>query len=468
MNIAVIGTGYVGLVTGACFAEMGNQVVCVDQDRQKISALGQGDVLIHEPGLEDIVRRNLAKGRLSFTTRLELALQSANIIFIAVGTPQKSDGCADTGHVLEVATKIGETLSGPATICIKSTVPVGTTEKVDNIIRKALARRRVNYRHDIASNPEFLREGSAIHDFMCPDRVIVGCHSKRAARIMRQLYEPCLKDSEHLLIMGLRESELSKYAANAMLATRISFINEIALIAEELNADIEEIQRGIGSDRRIGPHFLKPGCGYGGSCFPKYVRALVNIAKQNGIAALLLGAVDERNEAQKQILHRKLENIFEGDLGGRRIAILGLAFKPETDDLREAPAIALIHQLHASGANIAAHDPAANAAARMLQSTGLLPSSGLEILDDIEASIRGADALVLVTEWPQFKQINFHRARQLMHTPVIIDGRNLLDADALGRLGFLYSGVARKASSERTYTISAKQRPASEQATLQS
>lgn len=450
MKIAVIGTGYVGLVTGACLSEMGNHVHCVDQDRLKIAALKQGEILIHEPGLADMVQRNLGNGRLAFTTDLAFAIHAADVIFIAVGTPQNDDGSADISHVLEAAHHIGRQLASNAVIVVKSTVPAGTTEKVDAIVRADLKKRNCSFRHDIANNPEFLREGSALNDFMFPDRIIVGCLKKSAARIMRNLYKPCLQDNDDILIMGLRESELSKYAANAMLATRISFINEIAIIAEKLDADIAQIQRGIGSDKRIGHHFLRPGCGYGGSCFPKDVRALVSIAHKHEIQPLLLTAVDQRNEAQKQVLLEKLEAIFDGDLSARRIAVLGLAFKPETDDLREAPAITLIHQLHQAGAVLSAHDPAANTGVRMLQHGGLLPAVGLDIHDDVYTALADADAMALVTEWPQFAALDFRKIRSLMRTPVIIDGRNFLDADVIRQMGFIYSGIGRKLQDSRS------------------
>ncbi|ATH82269.1 UDP-glucose/GDP-mannose dehydrogenase family protein [Pseudomonas sp. KHPS1] len=444
MQICVIGAGYVGLVTATCFAEMGNQVVCVERDPQRVARLAQGEVPIYEPGLESMLRAQLASGQLSFSAQLKSGIRRAEIIFIAVGTPSGEDGSADLSHVLAVADELGERLERSCLVVDKSTVPVGTAERVAQRINAGLARRDVRGRVTVASNPEFLKEGSAVDDFMRPDRVIVGCDDERGRELLRRLYAPFLRNHDRLLCMGVRAAEFSKYAANAFLATKISFINEMAGICARLGVDIEEVRRGIGSDRRIGTHFIYAGCGYGGSCFPKDVKALIRTAEHEGIEPGILRAVEARNALQKTLLFQALREHFNGHLHGRVVALWGLAFKPGTDDLREAPSLVLLEALLNAGAKVQACDPAANAgvAARHGQA---IESGQLVLSESPYAVCQGADALVLVTEWKQFRQPDFARIRGAMRMPVVFDGRNIYDADQLVELGFLYRGIGRPA-----------------------
>ena len=442
MKIAVIGTGYVGLVTGACFAEMGNHVTCVDVDVAKVARLQAGAIPIYEPGLEAVVVANIAADRLSFTGRIAEAVMDAAVVFIAVGTPQGEDGAADLQYVLAAAEQIAACLDRYTVVVNKSTVPVGTADKVHAAIAAVLAKRGVAVEYDVISNPEFLKEGSAVKDFMSPDRVIVGTDSERARELMRELYHTFMRTNDRLMFMGVRDAELTKYAANAMLATKISFINEIANIAEKVGADIEQVRLGIGADQRIGYHFIYPGCGYGGSCFPKDVKALVKIAEEGNLESVLLNAVEERNARQKNVLFEKLSRFFEDDLKNRTIAIWGLAFKPGTDDVREASSLVLIRKLLEAGASVRAHDPVAIASAR--SELGNLP--GIERVVYVESeyeALTGADALVLVTEWKQYRQPDFGVIKERLNAPIILDGRNQYSPERLRRAGFIYSGIGR-------------------------
>ena len=443
MNVVVIGTGYVGLVAGGCFAEIGHRVTCVDISPQKINNLKNGILPIYEPGLEDIVRRNHAAGRLNFTTRLHEAMDDAHIYCIAVGTPPDEDGSADLSHVLAVAKQIGDNLEHPAIIINKSTVPVGTAEKVRAVISDALAAREKNIAYDVVSNPEFLNEGVAIQDFMHPDRIIIGADNDAAYAQMRALYAPLIEAGAQLIAMNVRDAEMTKDAANAMLATRISFMNEIAGICEHLGVDVENVRLGIGSDRRIGHRFIHPGPGYGGSCFPKDVRALVSMAKEAGYEPHVLHAVETRNHHQKNSLYQKLRASFGGDLCGKTIAIWGLAFKPGTDDMREAPSIDLIEALLEDGAKVRAYDPVAQETARAALPHLAQQRGELAFSEDAYSAAAGADALVLVTEWPEFREPDFAQLRRKMRHLLIIDGRNQYHPETLSRLGFHYIGVGR-------------------------
>ncbi len=447
MHVSVIGTGYVGLVSGTCLAEMGNHVWCVDVDGAKIARLQRGEIPIYEPGLETLVRTNIEAGRLRFTTSLPEALTESEIHFIAVGTPPGEDGSADLQHVLAAARDIGRLLDRYAVVVDKSTVPVGTAERVQAVIAGELVRRAADVPFDVASNPEFLREGSAIEDFMHPDRIILGCDSERGRNLLAELYLPFNRDRERLLLMGVRDAEMTKYAANAMLATRISFMNEIAGLCERLGVDVDNVRRGIGSDRRIGYAFINPGCGYGGSCFPKDVKALIHMAGQAEFDAQLLQAVEGRNNSQKRVLFGKLQRRFGAELGRARIAVWGLSFKPGTDDLREASSIELLRELYPTGAEVRVHDPVAGEAARRLLPADWLRSGRLQFVDDPYAALPGASALVLVTEWPQYRNPDFDRMRPLMRQPFILDGRNVYDPQKLRQHGFDYEGIGRAAVS---------------------
>ncbi len=447
MKIVVIGTGYVGLVAGTCFAEMGNKVTCVDVDAAKVAQLQRGHVPIHEPGLDALLAANTQAGRLAFSDNLARVLPGAEAVFIAVGTPQGPDGAADLQQVMDAATAIGASLDHYAVIAIKSTVPVGTADAVSAVIRQGLARRGVTADCDVISNPEFVKEGAAVRDFMSPDRVIIGTGSERARDTMRELYRTFMRTHDRLMFMGVHDAELAKYAANAMLATKISFINEIAGIAERVGADIENVRLGIGADQRIGHHFIYPGCGYGGSCFPKDVKALVHAAEAAGFDPVLLKAVEARNARQKTVLFDKLAQYFDQQLAGREIAVWGLAFKPGTDDVREAPALDLLRQLLAAGARVRAHDPVAIASARTALGGDWEARGQLRFTEDPYAALDGADALVLVTEWKQYRQPDFADIRQRLRTPLVIDGRNQYNPQRLRQLGFLYSGVGRSAGS---------------------
>ncbi|MDP1998968.1 MAG: UDP-glucose/GDP-mannose dehydrogenase family protein [Rhodoferax sp.] len=441
MKITVVGTGYVGLVTGACLSEMGNFVVCLDLDLQKVALLNAGGIPIHEPGLDDIVRRNVAAGRLKFTTNSREALEHGVVQFIAVGTPPDEDGSADLTHVLAAARDIGRYMPSAYTVVVnKSTVPVGTGDKVRQAIADELALRGATASFSVVSNPEFLKEGAAVADFMRPDRIVVGTDSEPALGVMRALYEPFLRNHDRLLSMDIRSAELTKYAANAMLATRISFMNELALLAERLDADIESVRKGIGSDPRIGFSFLYAGCGYGGSCFPKDVKALAKTAQDNNSPLTLLMAVEKVNERQKNVLADKLVARFGPDLKGKTFAVWGLAFKPNTDDMREAPSRSLIENILARGARVRAYDPVADKEARRI----LGERPGLEIVPNAYEAATGADAVIIVTEWREFRTPDWDQLRALMKSAVVIDGRNLFSPAVVKAQGFEYDAIGRR------------------------
>ncbi len=439
MKVTIFGSGYVGLVTGACLAEAGNHVVCVDIDAAKVAGLNQGVVPIHEPGLDALIGRNRASGRLEFTTDAGRAVAHGLFQMIAVGTPPGEDGSADLRHVLSVARTIGERLERHAVVVTKSTVPVGTADQVRAAIAAALAARGAGADFDVVANPEFLKEGAAIQDFMKPDRVVIGTDNPRSTELMRALYEPFTRNHDRLIVMDIRSAELTKYAANAMLATKISFMNELANIAERVGADIERVRIGIGSDPRIGYGFIYPGTGYGGSCFPKDVKALIRSAHQVGIKADVLHAVEAVNEGQKSILVRKLRQVLGGSFRGARLALWGLAFKPNTDDMREAPSRVIIDALLAEGAQVNAYDPIALEEARRLYAG----RERLTLTRDAYEAAAGADALLIATEWQEFRSPDFERLRQLLVRPRIFDGRNLYDPALLARLGFDYYAIGR-------------------------
>jgi UDPglucose 6-dehydrogenase len=441
MNVTVIGTGYVGLVAGACLADAGNRVLCVDVDAAKVAQLEAGGIPIFEPGLEPIVRRNREAGRLAFSTDAAAGVAHGELQFIAVGTPPDEDGSADLQHVLAAARQIGRHMAGYRVIATKSTVPVGTADKVRAAIAEELAKRGARHEFSVVSNPEFLKEGAAVEDFMRPDRVIVGADDPRALALLRELYAPFQRNHERILAMSVRSAELTKYAANAMLATRISFMNELANLAERLGADIEEVRQGIGSDARIGYHFLYAGAGYGGSCFPKDVRALQRTAEEAGQPLRLLGAVHAVNEAQKRVLGAKIRQRFGARLEGRRFALWGLAFKPNTDDLREAASRTLIAELLEAGAAVRAYDPAAGAAARRLYAA----EPRVAIADGAHAALEGCDALAIVTEWREFRSPDFAAIKARLRTPAIFDGRNLYEPAMLRELGIEYHPIGRRA-----------------------
>jgi UDPglucose 6-dehydrogenase len=439
MKVSVFGSGYVGLVTGACLAEVGNEVVCVDIDQGKIDRLNRGEVPIHEPGLDAIIKRNMAASRLRFTTDIDLAVEHGLFQFIAVGTPPDEDGSADLQYVLAVARSIGERVQEYRIVVNKSTVPVGTADKVREAIQVVLADRQAAVEFDVVSNPEFLKEGAAIEDFMKPDRIVVGTDNPRTAELLRALYAPFNRSHDRLVCMDIRSAELTKYAANAMLATKISFMNELANLAERLGADIEKVRLGIGSDPRIGYHFIYPGCGYGGSCFPKDVKALERIARTVDYQAQLLQAVEGVNDRQKLRLYEKLNAYFKGDLKGKTFALWGLAFKPNTDDMREASSRALMEALWTAGASVRAFDPVAMEEARRLYGE----RSDLALCDSPEAVLKGADGLIIVTEWNVFRSPNFDLIKASLSHPVIFDGRNLYDPVRVKALGFDYFGIGR-------------------------
>ncbi len=441
MKITIVGTGYVGLVTGACFAEVGNEVLGLDVDASKIRTLEAGEIPIYEPGLLEVVKRNRAAGRLHFTTDLDEAVRFGTVQCIAVGTPPGEDGSADLKYVLEAARNIGRRMTEYRVVVDKSTVPVGTADKVKAEISAELARRRVEIPFAVVSNPEFLKEGAAVEDFMRPDRVVVGADDERAIQIMRALYTPFQRNHERFLLMDVRSAELTKYAANAMLATRISFMNELANLAERLGADIEEVRKGMGSDPRIGYHFLYAGAGYGGSCFPKDVKALIRTANEAEGALPILEAVDEVNAAQKKVLARKILARFGGKLSGRHIAVWGLAFKQNTDDMREASSRVLIEELVAGGATVTAYDPVAMPAAKQV----LAGLQGIRYAESPLAALDGADALAVVTEWQEFRSPDFEAIRARLKTPAIFDGRNLYDPAQLKHLGLEYYPIGRAA-----------------------
>lgn len=439
MKLAVIGSGYVGLTTGACFAEMGNQVICVDNDERKIEMLKAGKVPIFEPGLDEMIHRNTVSGRISFTLGLSEAVKRSQIIFIAVGTPPEEDGSADLQHVLAAAREIAECLDEPKIIVNKSTVPIGTADLVRNAIQEVLDRRSVKINFDVVSNPEFLKEGAAIDDFMSPDRVVIGTGNPKAGEIMRTLYAPFCRTHDRVLVMGIRSAEMTKYAANALLATKISFINEISRLCDAYGADVSEVRNGIGSDTRIGYKFIYPGVGYGGSCFPKDIKALIHMAGKVGYNSQILKAVEEVNAAQKRVLVNKLVSHFGADLSGKLFTIWGLAFKPQTDDMREAPAIVIINELLKLGAKVQAYDPIA------MEEAGKIFGNNPNIVltEDEYRALEGSDGLMLITEWHQFRYPDFNRAAELMRNKVIFDGRNLYDPATVKALGFSYYGIGR-------------------------
>ncbi len=439
MKITIIGTGYVGLVTGTCLAEVGNDVMCLDVDARKIAVLQDGGIPIYEPGLDDMVKSNVVAGRLRFTTDVAAAVAHGDIQFIAVGTPPDEDGSADLRHVLAAATAIGASMSDYKLVVNKSTVPVGTADKVRSAIKDALERRNVRCDFDVASNPEFLKEGAAVEDFMRPDRIIIGTDNDRAATTLRALYAPFQRNHERLITMDIRSAELTKYAANAMLATRISFMNELANLTEKLDADIEQVRRGMGSDPRIGYDFLYPGCGFGGSCFPKDVRALRRTASEQGMPMRVIDAVEAANNAQKHILLDRVVNYFGSDLNGRMIAVWGLAFKPNTDDMREAPSRVLLEGLWHLGARVIAYDPAAALETRRIY--GDHPS--LTLAETPMNALEGADALVIVTEWKVFRGADFGVIKSKLKSPVIFDGRNLYEPRRVRAAGLTYYSVGR-------------------------
>jgi UDPglucose 6-dehydrogenase len=446
MNITVIGAGYVGLVTGACFAEIGNQVTCVDVNAEKIANLNQGIMPIYEPGLDVMVESNRQQGRLHFAASLADVQHDPKVIFIAVGTPSGKEGAADMQYVLAAARDIGAYIKHDCVVVDKSTVPVGTADEVTAIIAAELKKRNVSLHFDVVSNPEFLREGVAIEDFMRPDRVIIGLSTIRAKSVMLDLYAPILGENpEHLYFMNVKDAEMTKYAANAMLATRISFMNEMSVLCHQLGVDIENVRIGIGSDARIGHLFLNPGCGYGGSCFPKDVRALVSMAKQHGINPVLLNAVEERNFLQKRVLPEKITSIFGEDLAGITIGVWGLAFKPGTDDMREASSLVLIEDIIKRGGTVQAYDPASMEVARGMVPAEWFLSDKLTFADNQYDALKNVDALALVTEWKPFRFPDLHVMKSAMRQPIILDGRNQYDPAHMRDAGFEYHGIGRGA-----------------------
>jgi UDPglucose 6-dehydrogenase len=439
MRVTIFGSGYVGLVTGACLADAGNHVVCVDVDAAKIERLKRGEVPIHEPGLDALIKRNAEAGRIEFTTDAVRGVEHGLFQLIAVGTPPGEDGSADLRYVLAVARSIGMHLNRYSIVVTKSTVPVGTADKVRAELMHTLAGRQAKVEFDVVSNPEFLKEGAAIADFMKPDRVVIGTDNPRTTELMRALYEPFIRNHDRLIVMDIRSSELTKYAANAMLATKISFMNELANIAERVGADIEKVRIGIGSDPRIGYSFIYPGTGYGGSCFPKDVQALIRSAHEAGHEPQILNAVEAVNGRQKQVLYQKMLRHFAGNLKGRTIALWGLAFKPNTDDMREAPAVTLIDLLLKAGAQVHAYDPVAAQEAHRI----FAGRAGVTLAKNAYEAAQGADALAIVTEWQEFRSPDFERLKQILKAPLIFDGRNLYDPATLSRFGLTYHAIGR-------------------------
>ena len=432
MNIAVIGTGYVGLVAGTCFAESGNEVVCVDIDKAKVASLKEGSIPFYEPGLRELVQRNGEEQRLTFTTDLKSAVRQSNVIFIAVGTPQGADGSPNIDQVLNTAKSIAKAMNGSKIVVNKSTVPVGTAEQVVDIIKAETS-------HPVAvlSNPEFLKEGAAVDDFMKPDRVVLGGNDPEALEILKELYEPFVRTGNPILVMDSRSAEMSKYGSNAMLATKISFINEVSSLCEKMGADINQVRRVLGLDQRIGPHFIFPGVGYGGSCFPKDLRAMVSMGEQ-GLDMPLLRAVEQVNEGQKRLLAEKVRRHFGTDLSGLTFALWGLSFKPRTDDMREAPSIIVIESLLKDGAQIQAYDPEANGEAKKIF------GERIHYANRNYDALRGADALIVVTEWNEFRRPNFQRIKELLKNPVVFDGRNIYDPAEMRKMGFTYYSIGRR------------------------
>lgn len=445
MQITVIGTGYVGLVTGACFSEMGNHVTCVDVDLKKLENLKKGILPIYEPGLEPIVLKNYEQGLLKFTSSLKEAMEDSTLYFIAVGTPPGEDGSADLQYVISVAREIGRHLTKYAVIVDKSTVPVGTADKVKAAVKDELAKRKVDIDFDVVSNPEFLKEGAAVNDFMSPDRIVVGVETEKAKEIMRKLYAPFSRNHDKLITMGVKDAEMTKYAANSLLATKISFMNEIANICERLGVDVEHVRKGIGSDQRIGYSFIYPGCGYGGSCFPKDVKALIRTSKSIGFEPKLLQSVEDRNEAQKYRLFEKITEKYGNDLTGKCFGIWGLSFKPGTDDMREASSVILIQQLIGAGASVKAYDPVAMREAAEHELKNEVKNGQLILSEHQYDAIKDTDAMVLVTEWKPFRQPDFIAMKKMMKAPVIFDGRNQYDPEYMAELGFHYDGIGRRA-----------------------
>ena len=439
MKIAVIGSGYVGLVSGTCFADMGNAVICVDKDPRKIDILNGGDIPIYEPGLKEMVIANHQSGRLTFTTNLQSAVEASRIIFIAVGTPPDEDGSADLSHVIAAAREIALYMNGPKIIVNKSTVPVGTADLVTRTVQSVLSERGVGHKFSVVSNPEFLKEGAAIEDFMKPDRVILGVGDEETAAIMRELYKPFNRSADRVIVMAVRSAEMTKYAANALLATKISFMNELSRMCETLQADISEVRAGIGSDSRIGNKFIYPGVGYGGSCFPKDVKALISMHRENGSISSILDAVEDTNRRQKMVLVEKLISLWGDDMSGKTVALWGLAFKPQTDDMREAPAIVIARALIERGARVQAFDPVAmKVAAEVFR--GL---ERIDLMPDEYTAVKDTDAMLLVTEWHQFRYPDFERVKSLMKHPLILDGRNQYEPRSMKALGFDYYAIGR-------------------------
>jgi UDPglucose 6-dehydrogenase len=444
MDVCIIGTGYVGLVAAACFAEMGNSVTCIDVNKDLIDQLNAGKIHIYEPGLEPLVARNTAEGRLTFSTDLPEGMEKALFVFICVGTPSQANGACDLCHVDQVAERIGQTLSDYKIIINKSTVPVGTADRVKDTIQAGIRERGLQVEFDVVSNPEFLKEGDAVNDFLKPDRVIVGTDNIRTAKLLETLYAPFARSRDKMIVMGIRSAEITKYTANCMLATKISFMNEVANICESVGADVKEVRVGIASDRRIGYHFIYPGVGYGGSCFPKDVRALANTAKENGCQPTLVEAVDIVNNRQKRLMANKIINFFESHNGngvkGKTLAFWGLAFKANTDDMRESAALDIIEVLTDAGMRIRAYDPVAGKNGRNLMADNAL----VEVMDNQYDPIDGADALAVVTDWNQFRNPDFHRIAKSLNSPVVFDGRNLYSRSFLNDLGFSYICVGRQ------------------------
>ncbi len=439
MKIAVIGSGYVGLVSGTCFADMGNAVICVDKDPRKIDILNGGDIPIYEPGLKEMVIANHQSGRLTFTTNLQSAVEASRIIFIAVGTPPDEDGSADLSHVIAAAREIALYMNGSKIIVNKSTVPVGTADLVTRTVQSVLSERGVDHKFSVVSNPEFLKEGAAIEDFMKPDRVILGVGDEETAAIMRELYKPFNRSADRVIVMAVRSAEMTKYAANALLATKISFMNELSRLCETLQADISEVRAGIGSDSRIGNKFIYPGVGYGGSCFPKDVKALISMHRENGSISSILDAVEDTNRRQKMVLVEKLISLWGDDMSGKTVALWGLAFKPQTDDMREAPAIVIARALIERGARVQAFDPVAmKVAAEVFR--GL---ERIDLMPDEYTAVKDTDAMLLVTEWHQFRYPDFERVKSLMKHPLILDGRNQYEPRSMKALGFDYYAIGR-------------------------
>lgn len=438
MRIGIIGTGYVGLVTGVCFSEMGNNIICVDIDEKKIKKLKLGKVPIYEPELEEILKKNLELGNLEFTTDIKTAVQKSDILFIAVGTPMGEDGSADLKYVLSVAKSIGKYINHPLIVVDKSTVPVGTAELVRETIQKELRERKVDFDFHVVSNPEFLKEGAAVDDFMKPDRIVIGSDSEKATKMMREIYAPFTRNHERLILMDIKSAEMTKYAANSMLATKISFINEISNICEKVGADINKVRLGIGSDSRIGHSFIYPGCGYGGSCFPKDVKALQKLAQEYKYETLILNSVQEVNKNQKMVLPKKVIRRFGKNLSKLTFAVWGLSFKPETDDMRDASSIIIIDELTKRGAKIQAYDPKAMHEA---QACYLKKNSKVTYCKNKQAALKGVDALILITEWKEFRSPDFEKIKKAMKQNIIFDGRNIYDRKKMEEDGFEYYGI---------------------------